>query len=855
MASLSALGPEIIGHVSGYLSASEVLPLALSSRSTLFLNSEPCWAGRVRHAAWIERTLREYLRLTTWRAVARAADVFRGLCSTAVSLGIAPPTLPVRSPYAVRVAAVDRVVEEVYRFVTGCDGRDPVHWRATLHLAAFYTTTLRQISLFRRRGEACADPGRDTAAMRAEVPVLLWSALMFFSDALPNSHGFASRWARGPPNLVCRTIALFRITARPVLRCCLELLRHTHPSTRDPIRDAASLLLTRVMGAGASFAAAVPFVSSHVAAVCAAVPSAPPRVPLEAMERAVRSALKLQCAVFAGDGLWEALERTVMRASLHRAVDYSPAAPYSVDAPPGTETLASKAAATWASWQAGLATLPLDQAEACAVAAFQSLPSPDDETQLEERSMRATMLLAPSGPDSLAASADPGLAALWRDGDFIAGSSGFEPFSSSLSSHRWLVQPAFVPQAPQAGGVVSPSSPHYEPRWSKWVVHAARHIATGLFAAVSPDDLCAFAMPDEFTPCRVILHDLSLHEMSLSRACSPLAVDDDVWWRLSCPNGRPECTNGRPELGDDASLDDWGSGSQRSHLRRAMYLFASLHWLLQQQNPVVLPCIAGAVPCPVAPAARARPPLSLGKRNPAAHDGVGAALQNEEPASDLPPGDVPLVLALLRTGLLPRTAAWALSHSFPAMLSGPLSVYARLVAAGQPQHSALTALVTDRALFRWVFARGSSSDRAQVVDAELNALERLSSKPSGLTTATPSSSSFLLSQPTAAHAGFAMPLSVSDRSDLVALPTRYHDYWDVWGRLPQWHLRSSVAIDAACCVWAGVLSMLHRDAPPGVLMKLLQALTDSVSPINPLQRVGTILCALSDLLPRLKVRL
>jgi hypothetical protein len=500
---LTQLGFEILGTISLYLEAQQVSLLTLSCKQALLLNSELQWKARGQ-GSWVELTLHSYFRFAKWRAACEAASIFRGLCTVSASLGHAPPpALPLRSPFAVRVAAIDRTVEALQRAVSMTDSNATVSWSGTLHLAAFFLIALKQIPQFRRGGAACTDDSRDLTAMRSEVPVLMHGALLFFRDAIPSvqqqqlqHQGFARRWITGPAVLICRTISFFRIIARPLLRRCVDLLRHSHPSTQDPIRNAAGLLITRAVESSRAFATLVPFVSSDIAAIVGS-PTAPDRVPLEFMELAVRSALQQEVGVYSGDGLWECLERIVLNPISCGGVSIS-------GERPDAKSLAANA---WMSWQTGLSALPLDQAEACVVAAFKCLF--EDHGTAFKRTRASTTLLTPLLPRDVELAeptAKPRALSL-VDGDY---SGVFSPFSPPPS--EWQAPRVFLPKGQQRH-LADPHSPESKPfpeseHWSSWAINGAKRVASGLFSAVSPCDLVVFALPDELSPCRVFVQDL-----------------------------------------------------------------------------------------------------------------------------------------------------------------------------------------------------------------------------------------------------------------------------------------------------------------------------------------------------------
>jgi hypothetical protein len=477
----------VLERVSVFLETDQVARLACCSRLTATLNSDLHWASRGKQVGWIEQTLRVYFRFTSWRLCCYAAAVYRGLCATALSLGLTVPRIPPHSPHAVRVAAIDSTVEALHKYVCSSDGILPADWSAVLHLTAFYLLALRQISVFRCSG-ASASHRRSRAVMLAEVPVLMWAALLFFNDALPvNERGFSRRWISGNPLLICRTLALFRIIARPAVRNCLELLRHTHPATQDPVRDAASLLLMHVVASSDVISTSVPFIPGQIAAACVSAESPPARLPFDAMEQTVRAALKDQCSEFVGDGFWEGIERTVLISSK----------PSSVNPAGSADTVQSLTAKAWTLWQAGLSSIPYDQAEACALSVFLALPA----DVMTPKAIRAPYLLEP--PRTLGSGSEPAAVAK-IDGDYVAGGSGYVPFSSSSPPRVWRAQRAFTPND---GAVTRQSA-----SWQIWAVRAARRVAAGLFFAVSAADLVVFAAPDALTPCRDFYEGLACYE-------------------------------------------------------------------------------------------------------------------------------------------------------------------------------------------------------------------------------------------------------------------------------------------------------------------------------------------------------
>lgn len=799
---LTLLGESLVARVALFLDAPTVSALACSCSQTATLNEERHWAARGRQG-WAAPTLRAYLRLSSWRRACEAALVFRGLCAAAATLGVDVPALPLSTPYAVRVATVDRTVEALQRAVAASDGTAPGHWGGVLHLAAFFLIALRQVPAFRRGlpSAAYVSSARGVAAMRAEVPVLLWAAFLFLGDALPSSErGFARRWAAAPaPALVLRTIALFRVLARPVARACLVLLRHTHPATLDPVRDAAGALLMRVVAASRALGAAVQFSPSHVLAVAArAIPGPPPaRVPAAALERRVRDALIARCDELVGDGIWEQLERLVLPEWCAEGGGGGPAAAAEAAAPAAAEASASSTASVWSAWQAGLAALPFDVAEAVVVGVCMALiPPPSHDDPSRPRGLTVDAVLAGQSSDEPGALVPATLSTLTSD--FIPGSSpsdGFVPFSEdaggALGSRVWVAQAVVRPPQPPPAAAAAAAAPALP--WPAWSSLAARAAAAGLFASSTSADLAAFALPDDAgAPLRALLADLEARERGLAARCGRGS-------RLARYAVDVEADVATAEEGHSGA---WGGGSAPAAPRRLTCALASLSWLLQQQAPDAVPVPEGAVPCPAAPAARALPPADLRRGSPPA--------EGAEPDL-LPPGDPALVRAMLNSGLLPRTAAWALVIAFPVLLAGPLGGYARLVAAGRMAPlSALPAPLLFQPgggggeRLRWLHLRPAPDAQAVNVDAEIELLlDRVVRRSEGGDDPSVDACS---------------PPGLTCR--LLAQPPASRDVADPWGVFPLPCLRPAAIVEAACCVVGAFVRAVRPDLPPLVLLKV-----------------------------------
>lgn len=766
---MESIGDAIL-RVCLFLDPTAVSQLACVSKQTVFLNAEKHWASRCRQS-WIATTLKAYLRLPTWRKACEAALVFDGLCGAARALGADVPALPHASPYAVRVATVDRTVEALSVLVSEADGASDLLWSGALHLAIFYLIVLRQIPAFRRDlpSTCFSCPSRDIPAMRSEVPVIAWAAFIFLGDALPSSReGFARRWLGGPSTTLIRsTIALLKIVVRPTTRCCLNLLRHTHPATRDPVRDAAAVLLSRVVASSHALAAAVPFASDQViAAATQIVPGTPPRcVPREHLEMLVRNALAQQCGTLVGDGIWEELERIVLPLWCH-VPPRTTAGDGSVEAAVSTSI--------WSVWQEGLATLPLDVAEAAVIGACMSLAQ-DPDVLTRPHGLRVGHILVPS--ESAATAPVSSSELVLQESDFIPGSDGFKPYNMDHSRRRWQAQHLSKPQhaAPQRG----PSVP-----WPEWTVLAARGVAEGLFESSKPTNLAAVALADPDAPLRVLLKDLEHREAALAaHHDSRFAVYDrrssiDL---LDAP--------GAPKPTDTTSLAFWGGGSEPAWPRRVESVLASLEWLLRHETsePADSPSLE---------------PVSL--------------RDVEIPcAAERPCGNVALVQAILKSNLLLRSAAWLLDLVFPHLMAGPLAGYVRLVASGRwsPLPVLPAPLVISRAQLRWLHMRPSPEAQAAHLDAEVEMLDRAVQDPgsSGDASSPPGLSCRLLSQPTDAH-----PAHVETRAECQSCC----DVADPWGVFPPFHMRSPAVLEASVRVFSSFVQALSPVAPPLVLLKV-----------------------------------